>query len=167
MNVEFINPFVEAAVAVFSTMLGCEVQRVGLSLADSNSPEFDITGVIGLSGKASGDVVISFQNEVAMSATEAMLGETITQVDDSVVDTVGELTNMIAGHAKAALEKYDMRLALPTVITGTNHSIRFSSKVKPIHIPFECVWGKFSIRVALTENEPTGDRSLATAGASA
>jgi chemotaxis protein CheX len=152
MNVEFINPFVDATVAVFGTMLGAKVQRVGLALADRIKAEYDITGIIGLSGRASGDVVISFERDVALSATGALLGETPTSIDESVIDCVGELTNMIAGHAKSALEKFDMRLALPTVITGHDHSIRFVSRVKPISIPFACDWGRFSIQVALGED---------------
>jgi len=151
MNVDFINPFVEATVAVFGTMLGTSVRRVGLSLNDRIKPDYDITGIIGLSGRASGDVVISFEKNVAISATDALLNEQPATIDDSVIDCVGELTNMIAGHAKAALERFDMRLALPTVITGRDHAIRFVSRVKPISIPFECVWGRFSIQVALSE----------------
>jgi chemotaxis protein CheX len=153
VNVEYINPFVDAAVSVFGTMLGVEVRRVGLAVADRIKPEYDITGVIGLSGRASGDVVVSFERNVAISAAGAFLGTKPTQIDETVIDSVGELTNMIAGHAKAALAKLDMRVALPTVITGHGHSIRFTSVVKPICIHFECRWGRLSIQVALAEEE--------------
>jgi chemotaxis protein CheX len=151
MRVEYINPFVEATVRVFKTMLGCEVERTGLALHETFTPQYDVTGVIGLSGKASGDIVISFQKHLALLATEALTGENASEINEDVVDAVGELTNMIAGNAKTGLAEMEMELALPTVIVGKNHSIRFPSKVKPISLSFTSDWGDFNIEIGLVE----------------
>ena len=151
MNVDFINPFIDSATNVFETMLGCTVTRTGLKLNEHFTPEYDITGIIGLSGKASGNVVISFEQKLALKATEALLGEAVSTMNDDVIDTVGELTNMIAGHAKTGLEEMEMVIALPTVIVGQNHSIRFPSKVQSLSIPFTSDWGCFNIEVGLVE----------------
>ena len=152
MRAEYINPFIESTIEVFKTMLGCQPSRTGLSVHDTFCPEYDITGIIGLSGKAHGDVVISFEQNVALCATEALLGCKYTEINDDVIDTVGELTNMIAGNAKTSLESLEMQLALPTVIVGKNHSIRFPSKVKPISLPFSTPWGEFNIEVGLIDS---------------
>ncbi|MCO6043798.1 chemotaxis protein CheX [Aeoliella sp. ICT_H6.2] len=152
MRAEYINPFIEATVDVFKTMLGCEVERTGLAVNQTFCPQFDITGIIGLSGRAHGDVVISFERDVALKATEALVGGTCGEITEDVVDTVGELTNMIAGNAKTQLESLEMSLALPTVIVGHNHSIRFPSKVKPLSLPFQSKWGNFNIEVGLIES---------------
>ena len=53
-------------------------------------------------------------------------------IDGDVIDAVGELTNMVAGRAKAALEHLAMSLALPTVITGKNHVISFGSATQTL-----------------------------------
>lgn len=159
MRAEYINPFIESTVEVFRTMLGCEVSRTGLTMHDSFCPEFDITGIIGLSGRAHGDVVISFEERVALAATETFLGSSYTEINDDVVDTVGELTNMIAGNAKTSLSSLSMSLALPTVIVGKNHSIRFPSKVKPVSLPFTTDWGRFNIEVGLIES-PDGAHAV-------
>lgn len=151
MRAEYINPFIEATVDVFRTMLACDVSRTGLQVNDTFSPQYDITGIIGLSGKAHGDVVISFERDVALCATETLVGVKYHEINDDVVDTVGELTNMIAGNAKTQLASLAMSLALPTVIVGKNHSIRFPSKVKPLSLPFDSVWGRFNIEVGLIE----------------
>jgi len=156
MKAEFINPFIHPTVYVFKTMLSCDVARTGLAVHEVFTPQYDITGIIGLSGKASGDIVISFQKEFGLLATEALTGEKITEINDDVVDTVGELTNMIAGNAKARLENLEMHLALPTVIVGNIHSIRFPSKVKPISVAFGSDWGYFSIEVGLVETSLVG-----------
>ena len=51
-----------------------------------------------------------------MAATEALVGERYDEVNDDV----SELTNMIAGNAKANFKQLEMSLALPTVIVGSN-----------------------------------------------
>lgn len=151
MNVDCINPFIESTVSVFQTMLGCTVKRTGLKVNDTFAPEYDVTGIIGLSGKASGDVVISFERQLALIVTRELTGETCDIITEDVIDTIGELTNMIAGNAKTSMQELEMTLALPTVIVGKNHSIRFPSKVKPLSIPFESDWGNFNIEVGLVD----------------
>jgi chemotaxis protein CheX len=116
-----------------------------------------VTGVIGLSGKASGTVVVSLDRDVAISATERMLGQRPETIDDDVIDAVGEMTNMIAGKAKAGLEQFEMKLALPTVITGKNHVIRFGSTAQTICIPYTCQWGNISVEVGLAEMAETAE----------
>jgi CheY-specific phosphatase CheX len=51
-----------------------------------------------------------------LAATEALVGERYDEVNDDV----SELTNMIAGNAKANFKQLEMSLALPTVIVGSN-----------------------------------------------
>ncbi len=152
MNADYINPFIESAVNVFETMLGCQVKRTGAKVCESFAPEYDITGIIGLSGRATGDVVISFERDLALLATEALIGEKPTDISPDVIDTIGELTNMIAGNAKTGLEELELKLALPTVIVGKNHTIRFPSKVRPIALAFESDLGYFNIEVGLMES---------------
>lgn len=151
MKAEYINPFVCAAVDVFSTMLECELKRGQLSLNVNFQPAHEISGIIGLSGKASGTVVVSVDREVALSATEKMLGVRPADVDADVIDAIGEVTNMIAGKAKTGLEHLSMHLALPTVITGKNHVVRFGSNAQTICIPYTCDWGGLSVEVGLVD----------------
>ena len=153
MKAEYINPFVLAAVDVFSTMMQCELTRGQLSVGNGSQPAYDISGVIGLSGRASGTVVLSLQREVALSATEVLLSQQAGTINEDVIDAVGEITNMVAGRAKAGLEQLAMTLALPTVITGKNHVISFGSATQTIRIPYTCAWGELMLEVGLVENE--------------
>jgi len=107
--------------------------------------------VIGLSGKAIGTVVLSLSKEVAVQAASTMLMAEYTELNDDVIDAVGELTNMVAGAAKAELEQYDLSISLPNVITGKGHEIRFPSNVSPICVLFESQWGDLSLEVGLAE----------------
>ena len=151
ISVEYINPFVESAVEVFRTMLQCDLARGQLYLKEHVQPDHEISGIIGLSGKATGTVVLSLGRDVAISATEVLLGERPSQLDADVVDAIGELANMVAGNAKTQLEQFEMSLSLPNVILGKNHTVQFPSDVTPIGIPFDCKWGTITMDVGLCE----------------
>jgi chemotaxis protein CheX len=153
VKAEYINPFVASAVNVFSTMLNCQLTRGELLLRNNFAPAHDISGVIGLSGRTSGTVVVSMDANVAISVTESMLGERPAQINADVVDAVGEVTNMIAGRAKADLEHLAMNLALPTVISGKGHVVSFGSNAMTICIPYTCPWGSMSVEVGLVDAE--------------
>ena len=151
MKVEYINPFINSVVQVFETSCGCSIKRGAPKVLKHFQPQFEISGMIGLSGRWSGTVIVSVDRGVAIAATEAMLGQKPDGIDDDVIDAVGEITNMIAGSAKRQLEQLSMSLALPAVITGKNHVIKFESGVHPICVPFECAWGPMSLEVGLVE----------------
>ena len=92
-----------------------------------------------------------------MQAASHMLMMEAKEVDDDVLDAVGELTNIVAGGAKAELEEYQLAVSLPSVITGRNHEVHFPSNVQPICIPFDTDWGEMSLEVGLAEvAEPVG-----------
>jgi len=151
MKSKYINPFVVSIKSVFSTMLGCEITRGELFVKDRPHPHHDVSGVIGLSGKATGSVVLGLSEETALAVTEAMLEERPPEVNADVVDAVGELTNMIAGGAKAQLEQLALSISLPSVITGKTHSVKFPSRLTPICIPFDCPLGNVVLEVGLVE----------------
>lgn len=147
MRVEYINPFIASLGNAFLTMLGCEVHRGQITLKSDATPRYDISGVIGLSGKAVGTVVLSLSEAVALRAASTMLMCDLQEINADVIDAVGELTNMVAGGAKAELEEYDLRVSLPNVITGRNHDVRFPSDVPPICVPFQTEWGSLALEV--------------------
>jgi chemotaxis protein CheX len=151
MKVEYINPFLSAAISVFNTMLGTSLTRGEPFLKDGTQPNHEISGLIGLSGKAKGMVVLSMSREVALNAAGTMLGTQLKEINADVADAVGELTNMIAGAAKAQLDHLEMSVSLPTVITGKAHCIDFPKNTMPICIPFDCKWGSVAVEVGIVE----------------
>ena len=154
MKVEYINPFLTSAISAFDTMLGCKLNRGTPYVKNGSQPEHEVSGVIGLSGKARGTVVLSLSREAALNATAVLLQERPAEINSDVTDAVGELTNIIAGGAKAQLEHLNMSVSLPTVITGRFHCAEFPRKARPICIPFESEWGVITVEVGLIE-EPT------------
>ena len=157
MKAEYINPFIKSTVNVFSTMVDCTLERGPLQTRDSFAPLHEVSGIIGLSGKAMGTVVVSLSREMALQTAGVMLGERPLEIDADVTDAVGEIANMIAGGAKRQLEELEMSVSLPSVICGKNHSLSFPSHATTIVIPLDSEWGSLSIEVGLIDmpNAPT------------
>ena len=153
MKVEYINPFLTSTLSVFDTMLSCKLERGAPYLKNGIQPLHEVSGVIGLSGKAQGTVVLGLSREAALNAAEVLLQERPAEINGDVTDAIGELVNIIAGGAKAKLEHLDMSVSLPTVITGKGHCIEFPTKVTPICIPFASAWGEITVEVGLCERE--------------
>lgn len=153
LSVEYINPFLMATTTVFRTMLFTEIQRGELYLKNCCKLDYEISGVIGMSGKAVGTVVVSLSRNAALGAASVLLGERKDVIDAEVIDAIGELTNMIAGSAKVKLESLAMNVSLPNVIIGKNHVIAFPTGVKPIGIPFDSIWGPVAVEVGLSERQ--------------
>ena len=153
MDVNYINPFIESVVHVFKTALGCDIERKNLYLKDTAVPSHEVSGIIGLSGNASGVVVLSVSRQIAFQVVKTMLDMDVREVNGDVVDAVGELTNMVAGAAKAQLAQYEMSLGLPSVVAGRNHCVSFPSNVKPICLVFDTPWGAMTLEVGLDLSE--------------
>jgi chemotaxis protein CheX len=151
MKAEYIEPFVSAAVNTFGTMLDCELKPKAPLLDRKTQAENDVCGVIGLSGRGKGTVVLSLCREAALSAAGAMLGQRPAEIDADVTDAIGELANMIAGAAKAKLHHWELNASLPAVIVGKNHMVEFPKTVEPVCVPYECPWGYVAVEVGLIE----------------
>lgn len=163
MKVELVNPFIDATTSVFRTMLGCELTRGQPVLKSNRAPEYEVSGLIGLTGKCQGMVVVSLGRDTAISATEIMLSERPDELNRDVVDAVGEIANMIAGAAKSQLEQYQLSVGLPSVICGKNHSIGFPSNSTPIILPFDSTIGPVCVEVGLSEPVTSRQPALAAA----
>jgi chemotaxis protein CheX len=144
-----------STISAFQTMLGCTLTRGTPYTKSGVQPEHEVSGIIGLSGRAQGTVVLSLTREAALNATAVLLEERPAEINGDVTDAIGELTNIIAGGAKAKLEHLALSVGLPTVITGKAHCVEFPKKVTPICIPFDSEWGVITVEIGLSEPTPS------------
>jgi len=155
VRVEFINPFIIAVSRTLETMVGCKVTREPPQVKKDKSALYPVSGIIGLSGVIVGTVVLTMSETLALKSASAMLMESYTDFDNDVFDAVGELTNVIAGNAKAQLEEYKLSLSLPNVIYGKDAELRFPERCQPISIPFQTDFGPMAIEIGFTEPPKT------------
>jgi chemotaxis protein CheX len=150
-RVEFINPFVIAVSKTLETMVGCRVVREPPQIKKGHAALHPVSGIIGLSGVIVGTVVLTMAESLALKCASAMLMEDYKELNSDVFDAIGELTNVIAGNAKAQLETYKLSLSLPNVIFGRDTELRFPERCQPISIPFRTDYGPMAIEMGFTE----------------
>jgi len=150
VRVEFINPFIVAVTKTLETMVGCKVTRETPQLKKNPQALYPISGIIGLSGVVAGTVVLTMSKELALKSASVMLMDEFTELGPDVFDAVGELTNVIAGNAKAQLEEYKLSLSLPNVINGEATELHFPENCQPITIPFNTEYGPLAVEIGFT-----------------
>ncbi len=154
MNVKFITPFVEAMETVLRTMAFVEPRSGKPYLKKDNIAQGDVSAIIGMTGSVRGSLALSFSEGCILKVVSNMLGENLTHIGSEVKDAVGEITNMVSGVARQKLESegYNIAAAIPTVVSGTNHSILHVLGGASIIIPFETDDGPFVIDICLNES---------------
>ena len=151
IEIDYINPVIAGLENTFSTMLNCKVERIGLGLMENNQALHPVSCIIGISGKGVGTIVLSMERAVAIKVAGVMLMmDDLTEVDNDVLDAVGEITNMICGDAKAKLAQFQLSISLPNILHGEGCWLHFPQKTHPIMIPFKCDWGLLAIQIGFT-----------------
>ncbi|WP_409424528.1 chemotaxis protein CheX [Pseudoalteromonas sp. RW-H-Ap-1] len=151
MNVEFINPFLSSLINVLSTMAQTQLKPGKPRIKTDEIACGDVSGLIGMVGpQTRGSFSITFDESLALTIMERMLGERPDDVNEEVTDMVGEITNMVTGGAKNLLgEKgFDFDMATPIVVSGKNHTITHKSDGKKILMPFTSDAGNANIEVS-------------------
>ena len=137
---KYIQPFIKVCEKVFNEFCKTEVKPGRVFFAKKNEYEaiWDISGIIGLSGEASGAVAISLKEITAFRVTKILTGTDHTHIDSDVTDAVGEIINIISGNVKKDFEEeLRIKISIPTIIKGVAHSIVWpSEKTRIICIPF-------------------------------
>ena len=150
IRVEFINPFIVAVTKTLETMVGCRVTRGAPQLKKNPQSLYPISGIIGLSGVVAGTVVLTMSKELALKCASVMLMDEYKEFNADVFDAVGELTNVVAGNAKAQLEEYKLSLSLPNVINGNETELHFPDNCQPISVPFTTEFGPLAVEIGFT-----------------
>ncbi len=151
MNVKYINPFIGATKNVFENFLMSPATPGKPYVFDKSQENgsWEISGIIGLAGEIIGVVIISFPKILALKLVSILEQKNVTIMDDSVVDMVGEIINIIAGNAKKDLEQHQIAISLPTVVRGPKHSFPNLSGSPMVAIPFTCAQGEFNLLVSM------------------
>ena len=64
-------------------------------------------------------------------------------------DAIGELTNMVAGNAKARLDHGDCSISCPSVVLGRGISVLRPRHIPSLCLPCDCEAGSFVIELTL------------------
>lgn len=154
MDVQIINPFLEATMDVFDSMVQVKTTVGKPTVKNHCIAQGEITGTIELlSAQHRGMLAISFSRPAALLIYEKMLGESASEVDTAVLDLIGEITNMVCGGAKNKLHKsgYDFELTQPLVLHGSDVEISHVLQRPILSIPFQAESNEIFIEVSMSD----------------
>lgn len=146
---EHINPFIVSTMETFTKMVACEARPSKAMLKKDSQLDYDISGIIGLSGKIIGSVAMSFPEATAIAVCNKFMAADYAALNDDILDAVGELVNIVAGNAKKGLTEFDIEISLPNVIVGHNHRIIEPKGALAFVVPFTTPFGGFHMAVSL------------------
>jgi chemotaxis protein CheX len=153
---EIVKAVCESTSEVFTTMLGLDV-NAGAPYQEGNqaSPSEGVVALIGLAGNWVGSGALYCSAESACAMASAMMQQHYETINDEVLDTVAEVTNMVVGNVKTALEEVlgVLGLSVPTVIYGRNFMTRSAQKQEWTVVPFECAGHKFRVKMCLMPSD--------------
>ena len=152
MRVEYVNPFVDAAVQVLSSTVSEYVKREELVLRPKITPAMGVTVIVGLAGQISGRVIIDMSRETGLKIASAMNDEEIKEYDELAISTITELANMITGKAVTWLTElgFQFDITPPALFIGDNIQIA-NNQIEVLVVPIELPQGKLEISVGIKE----------------
>ena len=151
MNVEYINPFIQASRSVLKTTVNMEISvgKVYLKTAPYSSNYIAI--MIGLMGKLKGQVIINMDKPMASKiASGMMMGMPVNELDEISKSAVAEAANMILGNAATIFYNQGIKIEItpPSLIMGENMLIS-TPKMKIICVPLIiCSGGTIELDIA-------------------
>ena len=139
VSAEMMSQIVES---VFITMLNLEVVPYEIPWSPSRD---QLTAVVHLSGNRNGTLLFECNRWEACRFTGRFLSiEPPDTVNDDVRDVVGELANMIGGNLKSMLSQ-GIQLSMPSVMDGSDYSLRVCGVEARRQLAFQCDDGLFWI----------------------
>lgn len=137
MKVEYVNPFITGAKAVFEMLL-CDVANLG-SPHMKASPIFmnQVIILIGIVGKLSGQVYFEMSIPTAKAIASTMMGSEVPELDEMSKSAISEMGNMIMGNicTEFSEKKISVNITPPSLIVGDK--IEISNRVPTIVVPLE------------------------------
>lgn len=152
MNIEYINPFVEASYEILKEVLQVDIRRGDIFLKEKVSESRGIAAIIGLIGEAEGRLLLDMSPETACQIAGIMTGEQCVKVDEMVINTITEVANMITALAVTKLHNhgYDFDLTPPSIITGREVEIT-DRDLETLVVPLQLSFGNIEINIAIKE----------------
>jgi chemotaxis protein CheX len=154
LNEELANMLFAATQEVFTSMLGSDVQRLPRSDAEAANTFDGVLALVGLAGAVIGNGAVVCSAATACDLSSRLLMTELSSVDEQVLDSVGEICNMIIGSFKNLLEAVtgELKMSIPTVVYGKNIATRNAKAEVAIAVRCGSPGGEFELTVRLAKS---------------
>jgi len=108
----------------------------------SNEHLKDYSAMISMDGKVKGGLSVSVDKQCLLSICNILTFDESEIITPLTFDSLGEITNMVAGRGKRELSQYELLLGLPSVFHGSRSEEKTIKWAYHRWVPFETDLGQ-------------------------
>jgi chemotaxis protein CheX len=150
MRMELIQPFINAADAVFAESLQAPTKIVDLSMDENAYRRKGVAALIAIKGDIEGRVILDLSPEVAMKVASLLAGTEVEASELVVRETVCEMANMVIGNSVTLLNDQGFRFKVfPPEIHMDETGLGGSVDTEALVICIETPCGNVYLNIAM------------------
>ena len=150
MRMELIQPFINAADAVFAESLQAPTKIVDLEMDEDAYRRKGVAALIAIKGDIEGRVILDLSPEVAMKVASQLAGSEVEASDQVVRETVCEMANMVIGNSVTLLNDQGFHFkVLPPEIHMDETGLAGSADTEALVICIETPCGNIYLNIAM------------------
>ena len=150
MRMELIQPFINAADAVFAESLQAPTKILDLSMDEETYRRKGVAALIAIKGDIEGRVILDLSPEVAMKVASHLAGSEVPESDQVVRETVCELANMVIGNSVTLLNDQGFRFKVfPPEIHVNEQGLAGGADTEAMVICIETPCGEVFLNISM------------------
>jgi chemotaxis protein CheX len=150
MRMELIQPFINAADAVFAESLQGPTKIVDLEMDEDAYRRKGVAALIAIKGDIEGRVILDLSPEVAMKVATILAGTEMEASDQVVRETVCEMANMVIGNSVTLLNDQGFHFKVfPPEIHMDETGLAGSADTEALVICIETPCGNIYLNIAM------------------
>jgi len=150
MRMELIQPFINAADAVFAESLQAPTKIGDLSMDEETYRRKGVAAVITIKGDIEGRVILDLAPEVAMKVANHLAGAPVAESEQVVRETVCELANMVIGNSVTLLNDQGFRFKVfPPEIHMNEEGLKGTADTEAMVLCIETPCGPAYLNIAM------------------
>jgi CheY-specific phosphatase CheX len=150
MRMELIQPFINAADAVFAESLQAPTKIADLSMDENTYRRKGVAALILIKGDIEGRVILDLAPEVAMRVAGHLAGGPLPESEQVIRETVCELANMVIGNSVTLLNDQGFRFKVfPPEIHMNEEGLSGSIDTEAMVLCIETPCGDIYLNIAM------------------
>jgi chemotaxis protein CheX len=150
MRMELIQPFIDAADAVFSECLQSPAKILDLTMDEQTYRRKGVAALIAIKGDIEGRVILDLSPEVAVKVASRLAGAELPESQQLVRETVCELANMVIGNSVTLLNDQGFRFKVfPPEIHMDDTGLSGTSDTEAMVLGLETPCGEIYLNIAM------------------
>jgi chemotaxis protein CheX len=147
---ELIQPFINAADAVFSELLQSSAKIIDLTMDEDTYRRKGVAALIAIKGDIEGRVILDLSPEVAVKVASHLAGTDLPASEQLVRETVCELANMVIGNSVTLLNDQGFRFKVfPPEIHENEGGLSSTVDTEAMVLGLETPCGEVYLNIAM------------------